>query len=89
MRFALGVDDDLGGFYRSFRRDPLIGPAIRRRPDLRALRRPWPWEALAWAVVKQLIETGRAGRIQRRIVGRWGARIAASRGVLRDVRLRT
>ncbi len=85
MRFALGVDDDLGEFYRRFRRDPLLGPAIRRRPWLRPHRRPWPWEALAWAVVKQLIESGRAARIQRRIVGRWGARIETAGGQLRDV----
>ena len=75
MRFALGVDDDLGEFYRRFRRDPLLGPLLRRRPYLRPRRRPWPWEALAWAVVKQLIESGRAARIQRRIVGRWGPRL--------------
>lgn len=85
MRFALGVDDDLSEFYRRFRRDPLLGPAIRRRPHLRPRRRPWPWEALAWAVVKQLIESGRAARIQRRIVGRWGARLGPGRGSLRDV----
>ena len=79
MRFALGVDDDLTEFYRRFRRDPLLGPPIRRRPWLRPRRRPWPWEALAWAVVKQLIETGRAAGIQRRIVGRWGVRLGAER----------
>lgn len=76
MRFALGVDDDLTPFYRRFRRDPLLGPQLRRRPWLRPPRRPWAWEALAWAVVKQLIETERAARIQRRIVGRWGARLS-------------
>ena len=32
MRFALGVDDDLDEFYRRFRRDPLLGPLLRRRP---------------------------------------------------------
>jgi 3-methyladenine DNA glycosylase/8-oxoguanine DNA glycosylase len=85
MRFALGVDDDLSEFYRRFRRDPLLGPLLRRRPWLRPRRRPWPWEALAWAVVKQLIETERAARIQRRIVGRWGARMGPDRGALRDV----
>jgi 3-methyladenine DNA glycosylase/8-oxoguanine DNA glycosylase len=85
MRFALGVDDDLTEFYRRFRRDPLLGPSIRRRPDIRPKRRPWPWEALAWAVVKQLIETGRAARIQRRIVGRWGARLERDGEGLRDV----
>jgi 3-methyladenine DNA glycosylase/8-oxoguanine DNA glycosylase len=85
MRFALGVDDDLGEFYRRFRRDPLLGPLLRRRPHLRPRRRPWAWEALAWAVVKQLIETGRAARIQRRIVGRWGIRFGREREALRDV----
>ncbi len=85
MRFALGVDDDLGEFFRRFRGDPVLGPLIRRRPYLRPRRRPWPWEALAWAVVKQLIESGRAARIQRRIVGRWGARFGPGRGSLRDV----
>ena len=85
MRFALGVDDDLGEFFRRFRRDPLLGPMIRRRPHLRPLRRPWAWEALAWAVVKQLIESERAARIQRRIVGRWGVRLERERGALRDV----
>jgi 3-methyladenine DNA glycosylase/8-oxoguanine DNA glycosylase len=85
MRFALGVDDDLTEFFRRFRGDPLLGPLIRRRPHLRPRRRPWPWEALAWAVVKQLIESGRAARIQRRIVGRWGLHLRAHRGPLRDV----
>ena len=85
MRFALGVDDDLGEFQRRFRRDPLLGPLLRRRPYLRPRRRPWPWEALAWAVVKQLIETGKAARIQRRIVGRWGLRLGDGREGLRDV----
>ncbi len=85
MRFALGVDDDLSEFYDRFRRDPLLGPLLRRRPHLRPRRRPWPWEAFAWAVVKQLIESGRAARIQRRIVGRWGLRLGPGRGSLRDV----
>jgi DNA-3-methyladenine glycosylase II len=85
MRFALGVDDDLGEFYRRFRRDPLLGPLLRRRPHLRPRRRPWAWEALAWAVVKQLIESERAARIQRRIVGRWGLRLGRDREALRDV----
>jgi 3-methyladenine DNA glycosylase/8-oxoguanine DNA glycosylase len=85
MRFALGVDDDLSEFYSRFRRDSLLGPLLRRRPYLRPHRRPWPWEALAWAVVKQLIETGRAARIQRRMVGRWGLRLGPGREGLRDV----
>jgi DNA-3-methyladenine glycosylase II len=63
----------------------LLGPLLRRRPHLRPRRRPWPWEALAWAVVKQLIEAGRAARIQRRIVGRWGSRLGGGSGGLHDV----
>ena len=85
MRFALGVDDDLTPFYRRFRRDPLLGPVLRRRPWLRPRRRPWAWEALAWAVVKQLIESERAAAIQRRIVARWGPRLGEERAALRDV----
>jgi 3-methyladenine DNA glycosylase/8-oxoguanine DNA glycosylase len=86
LRFALGVDDDLTAFFRRFRGDPLLGPLLRRWPHRRALRRPWPWEALAWAVCEQLIESGRAASIERRIVGRWGARLGAGRSrPLRDV----
>ncbi len=85
MRFVLGVDYDLGEFHRRFRRDPLVGPLIRRLPSFRPRRRVWPWEALAAAVVGQLIEAQRAVTIERRIVGRWGPRIGAGRGALRDV----
>jgi DNA-3-methyladenine glycosylase II len=52
---------------------------------MRPQRRPLPWEALAWAVVKQLIESGRAARIQRRIVGRWGSSMGSRPATLRDV----
>ncbi|MFT3865993.1 MAG: hypothetical protein QM729_17135 [Solirubrobacterales bacterium] len=85
MRFALGVDDDMSAFHHRFRRDPLIGPIIRRMPDFRPKRRPWPWEALAAAVCGQLIEASRAAVIERRIVGRWGARLGEGRGAMRDV----
>ena len=85
LRFALGVDEDMAAFHQRFRRDPLIGPIIRRRPDFRPSRRLWPWEALAAAVCGQLIEASRAATIERRIVGRWGARLGPGRTALRDV----
>jgi 3-methyladenine DNA glycosylase/8-oxoguanine DNA glycosylase len=85
MRFALAVDVDLGEFRRRFRNDRLLGPLLRSLPHFRPQRRPWPWEALAAAVVGQLIEADRAIRIERRIVGRWGARIGDGREALRDV----
>jgi 3-methyladenine DNA glycosylase/8-oxoguanine DNA glycosylase len=78
MRFALGVDDDLTEFARTFRGDPLIGEAIHHRPWHRPRRRPWAWEAFAWAVTEQLIEVSRAAEIQRRIVRRWGGRLEAA-----------
>jgi len=73
MRFALGVDQDYRELYERFRSDPLLARAIRRLPWHRPRRRPLPWEALAWAVTKQLIESSRAAEIQRRMVFRWGA----------------
>jgi len=85
MRRALWVDVDLSDFHRRFRRDPLVGPLIRRMPDFRPKGRPWPWEALAAAVVGQLIEARQAALIERRIAGRWGARLGEGREALRDV----
>jgi 3-methyladenine DNA glycosylase/8-oxoguanine DNA glycosylase len=76
MRFALGTDHDVSEFHARFRRDPLIGPVIRARPWLRPRRRPEPFEALAWAVCEQLIESQRASAIERRIVCRHGLRSA-------------
>jgi DNA-3-methyladenine glycosylase II len=77
MRCALWVDVDLSDFYRRFRRDRLVGPLIRRLPGFRPQGRPWPWEALAAAVVGQLIE--------RRIAGRWGPCLGEGPAALRDV----
>jgi 3-methyladenine DNA glycosylase/8-oxoguanine DNA glycosylase len=83
MRFALGVDDDLRPFYERFRFDPVIGRLVRARPYTRVIRRPDPFEALAWAITEQLIEFERAAAIQRRIVFRLGRR--CDRTGLRDL----
>ena len=83
MRFALGVDEDLGVFRRRFARDPLIGRSVRGRPWLRVARRPHPFEALVWAICEQLIEYERAAAIQRRILGALG-RGGAGWGGLQD-----
>ncbi|WP_028063284.1 DNA-3-methyladenine glycosylase family protein [Solirubrobacter soli] len=63
MRFVLMLDEDLEPFHRAFRSDPLLGRALRARPKLRWLRKPEPFEALAWAIIEQLIDTQRAGNI--------------------------
>jgi DNA-3-methyladenine glycosylase II len=81
MRFTLGVDEDYTEFYDTFRGDKLLGRAIRGKPWTRPRRQAWPWQALAWAVTKQLIDSPRAAAIQRRIVRAWGPEI----GGLRDV----
>ncbi len=81
MRFALGTDHDLSEFHLRFRRDPLVGPVIRAKPWLRPRRRPEPFEALVWAISEQLIESGRAASIQRRLVWRLGSTSAC--GTLR------
>jgi 3-methyladenine DNA glycosylase/8-oxoguanine DNA glycosylase len=82
MRFALGLDHDIRPFIRRFRWDPLIGPIVRRRPWIRPRRRPEPFEALAWAITEQLIESPRAAAIQRRLTFRYGRRSEC--GTLRD-----
>jgi 3-methyladenine DNA glycosylase/8-oxoguanine DNA glycosylase len=71
VRFSLAVEDDMGEFFQTFKRDPLLGPPIHHKPWVRPKRRPWPWEALCWAITSQLIEARRAAEIQRRIVRRW------------------
>lgn len=76
MRRSFGVDDDLGDFYRHFRDDPLLGPALRGRLEQRPQRRPVAWEALLWAITEQLIEYRRAARIQRQLIRRFGVRMS-------------
>jgi DNA-3-methyladenine glycosylase II len=85
MRFAIGVDEDMGPFHRRFRNDPLVGPLVNRMPAFRPRRNLWPWEALVTAICKQLIEASRASVIERRIVGRWGPRTGEGRHAFRDV----
>jgi DNA-3-methyladenine glycosylase II len=72
IRFAICVEDEMGEFFHAFKRDPLLGPTIHHKPWVRPKRRPWPWEALCWAITKQLIESSRAAAIQRRMLRAWG-----------------
>jgi DNA-3-methyladenine glycosylase II len=72
MRYALNLDHDLRPFHSQFKRDPLIGPAIRRFPWIRPSRIADPFQALAWAISEQLIEVERAFAIQRRLTFRFG-----------------
>src|SRR3954451_9993800 len=76
MRYALNLDHDLRPFHSAFKRDPLVGPAIRRFPWIRPSRIADPWQALAWAITEQLVEVERAFAIQRRLAFRYGRRSA-------------
>jgi 3-methyladenine DNA glycosylase/8-oxoguanine DNA glycosylase len=78
LRAAVGIDQDVSGFYERFRFDPLIGRSVRASPGLRASGRPEPFEALVWAICEQLIELDRAAAIQRRLVFRLGRRCAVT-----------
>src|SRR3954467_103511 len=46
MRFALNLDHDLRPFRTEFKRDPLLGPIIRRMPWIRPWRGAGPVQAL-------------------------------------------
>ena len=78
MRVALGVDQDLRPFHERFRRDPLIGAAVRADPGLRLAARPEPFEALAWAECEQRVR-GRSGARFKK-----AASAADERAILRD-----
>ena len=75
MRFALGIDLDLAPMRELFGEDPLLGPAIKGLSVGRPHRRPYPWEALLWAITEQLIEYKRAAAIQRNMIRKWGMRL--------------
>jgi 3-methyladenine DNA glycosylase/8-oxoguanine DNA glycosylase len=74
LRFVLALDDDLEPFHRAHRNDPVLGRIIKARPRLRVIRKPEPFEALAWAVIEQLIDTQAAGNIAWAFTRRYGAR---------------
>lgn len=80
MRFAFSLQDDMGEFFATFKQDRLIGPTIHHKPWVRPRRRPWPWEALAWAITAQLIQASRAAEIQRRVVRAWAPRYLPADG---------
>ena len=80
MRRALWVDLDMAPFHARFKTDPWIGAAVRRHPTLRPMGRPYAFEALTAAITEQLIESGRALIIQRRIHAHLG-RLSPTHGL--------
>jgi 3-methyladenine DNA glycosylase/8-oxoguanine DNA glycosylase len=74
LRFVLALDDDLEPFHRAHRNDPVLGRIVKARPKLRVLRKPAPFEALAWAIIEQLIDTQAAGNIAWTFTHRYGVK---------------
>ena len=71
MRFSLAVEDDMGEFFQTFKRDPLLGPAIHHKPWVRPQAQA---VALGGALLgdhRPADQGSRAAEIQRRIVRRW------------------
>jgi DNA-3-methyladenine glycosylase II len=68
LRFCLGIDDDHTPFVLRFRRDPMLGPTVRRLRGLRPIRLATVAHALLRALCGQLILASEARAMERRIV---------------------
>ena len=64
----LGLHMDPQPFEARWRRDPLIGPLVRRRRGLRIPLTASPFEALSWAVIGQQINLPFAIQLRRAVI---------------------
>ncbi|MDQ6893915.1 MAG: hypothetical protein M3167_14680 [Acidobacteriota bacterium] len=71
---SVGAFTDIAAFERRFRKDPLLGPAIRRFRGLRVAGAPTLWEALVLAVLAQQINLSFAASIRHELVVAFGRR---------------
>ena len=78
---ALGASQDVAPFYRAFRDDPLLGPAIRAFRGLRVAGSPHLFETLVTAVLSQQINLSFAYSIRDELTRSFGrrARFAGAR----------
>lgn len=74
VRRTLGVTQDLRGFYRAFRADPMLGDPIRRFRGLRIAGTASLWEALVTAILSQQINLRFAYDIRRELALAFGRR---------------
>lgn len=68
LRFVLACDDDHSEFLHRFAKDTLLAGPVRHLRGLRPLRTATVTQALLRAVVGQLIASGEARRIERRLI---------------------
>ncbi|MEP6802641.1 MAG: hypothetical protein ABJC07_11915 [Acidobacteriota bacterium] len=71
---TLGVRSDFAAFEKAFRKDPLIGTAVRRFRGVRVAGAPTVWESLVLAVLAQQIHLAFAASIRRELVLAFGRR---------------
>jgi len=74
VRGALGAGQAVHGFYRAFRTDPALAPAIARERGLRSAGSPSVFEALVTAVLCQQVNLGFAYSIRRELAEHFGVR---------------
>jgi AraC family transcriptional regulator of adaptative response / DNA-3-methyladenine glycosylase II len=72
-RFILALDEDTSEFHRKFAKDALIGPSVRLLRGLRPRRRATVAHAVLRAICGQLVQSGRAREIERRVIRATGA----------------
>ena len=74
VRRALGIKQDVRGFYRAFRNDALLGEPIRHFRGLRIAGTASLWEALVTAILSQQINLRFAYDIRRELALAFGRR---------------
>lgn len=72
IRRWLDLDADLEAVTRAFAPDPLLGPLVSRRPGLRAVGYPEPFEAAIMTVLGQQVSVTAAGTFAGRLAAAYG-----------------
>lgn len=67
-RFLLALDDDTSEFHRRYACDPLLGPSLHALRGMRPRRKATVAHATLTAVCGQLIQSGRARKIERAVI---------------------
>jgi 3-methyladenine DNA glycosylase/8-oxoguanine DNA glycosylase len=72
-RTWLDLGTDTAAVARAFDRDPLLGPLVRERPDLRAVGYPDAFEAAIMTVLGQQVSVAAGGTFGGRLAAAYGA----------------
>ena len=75
VKQALGAGQPISGFYRAFRDDPLLGPAVRRERGLRIAGNGSVFEALITTILCQQINLKFAYSIRRELTQAFGRKL--------------